>query len=373
VTEPQVRALFNQIAEGEAGPSRVDTQLALRRGRARLRWRRARMAATPVLAAAAVAVVALAVAAGPARPGAGPAAAGPVAPRQFHPLNPYVSFGWLPAGESLSQGGARRTEVYMEADSPSSFGFGLGIYARGQCHLTSSARGLKCSGETPLQDQTARFSEPAPAVDGHRAFWAGTNLVWPYALGGWAWLSIPVTNFSALRHDPVMQRQAIKVARHLRFGAATPPLVFPAQLSGLASQWRISELHYQAEDGVLHADSYTLTTGTSRFFPHVGDLGIWTNTPYIDVHPAPRTGTCSPHDPATQNTSEIINGYRVVVKRMTAGGHPEQELCAAHADGLWVDIIEFGPHPTVGVTSLFRHHLQLLGTNPANWTKNPVG
>ncbi len=99
MTESQVRALFNQIADGEAGPSRVDTQLALRRGRARLRWRRACVAGAPVLAAATAAAVALAVAAGPARPGAGLAAgAGPAAPRQFSPLILNVSFGWLPAG-----------------------------------------------------------------------------------------------------------------------------------------------------------------------------------------------------------------------------------------------------------------------------------
>ena len=324
--EPQVRALFNQIADGQTPPSRVDTQLAVRRGRARLRWRRVCVASVPVLAAAAVAVVALAVAAGPGRPGAGPAAAGPTAPRQFNPLIPYVSFGWLPAGLSLDQGGAWRGAVYMDAGSTSSLpGWGLTVYARGQCHLTSAGRGLKCAGETPLEDATARFSEPAPAVHGHSAFWAGTNLVWHYARSGWAWVNIPVQDFSALRHDPVMQGQAIKIARHLRFGAATPPLVFPAKLTGLTGKWRISDLHYGAAAGVLQADSYTLITGTSRFFPTVGDLGIWTNAPYVDIHPAPRAGTCSPHDPSTQNTSKIINGYRVVVKHSSAGGHPEQD------------------------------------------------
>jgi hypothetical protein len=49
-----------------------------------------------------------------------------------------------------------------------------------------------------------------------------------------------------------------------------------------------------------------------------------------------------------------------------------QEVCAAHADGLSVDIEEFGPHPSIGVASLFKH-LRLLGTNPANWTSNPIG
>jgi hypothetical protein len=49
-----------------------------------------------------------------------------------------------------------------------------------------------------------------------------------------------------------------------------------------------------------------------------------------------------------------------------------QEVCAAHANGFWADIEEFGPHPTIGVVSLFRH-LRLLGTNPANWTSNPIG
>ena len=39
--ESQIRALFTEIAHGEPAPSQVDIQLARRRGRARLRWRRA--------------------------------------------------------------------------------------------------------------------------------------------------------------------------------------------------------------------------------------------------------------------------------------------------------------------------------------------
>jgi hypothetical protein len=375
MTESQLRALFNQIADDEPGPSRVDTKLLLRRGRARVRWRRACVAGAPVLAA--VAVVALAVTAGPVRPGPGPAAgAGRVAPCQFNPVVPYVSFGWLPEGESLYSGDVRPTEMFLAAGRPANGPeWGLNVYARGQCHLAGPDRGLKCPHQG-LDGTTARFkfTARAPAVDAHRAFWTGTSLVWQYAHGGWAALTWPASVPNGTpRQDTVAQRQAIKIAEHLRFGAATPPLVFPAQLTGLTSQWRISDVYYLPDAGVLRAESFMLTTGTSRYLPHVGDLGVWTNAPYVEIHPSPRNGTCTPHDPATNNTSEIINGYRVVVKRMTIGGVPQQELCAAHADGFWLSIIEFGPHPSIDVASLFRQHMRLLSTNPANWTKNPIG
>ena len=50
MTEPQIRELFTELA-GEPVASRVDPQFARRRGRARLRWRRACVAGTSVLAA----------------------------------------------------------------------------------------------------------------------------------------------------------------------------------------------------------------------------------------------------------------------------------------------------------------------------------
>ena len=83
MTESQIHALFTEIADGDPGPLRVDTQLAHRRGRARLRWQRACAAGTPVLAAAAVAVVALGAGAGTARHGAGPASAAGQAALKF--------------------------------------------------------------------------------------------------------------------------------------------------------------------------------------------------------------------------------------------------------------------------------------------------
>jgi hypothetical protein len=299
---------------------------------------------------------------GPAGPGPGPAAAGPAAPRQFNPLVPYASFGWLPAGQSLVSGGITPTASYMDTDEWSLF-----VYAGGQCHLTGSASVLNCPG-AKLQIRRA------PDVAGHRAFWYSPGIVWQYARGGWARISIPAPNLSAvLRSKQGLAGQALKIAGHVRYGVTTQ-LVFPARFSGLPSQWQVhNSSHYERDGGLLRADQYMLTTGSSRFDPHVGDTGVWTDAPYIIVHPAPRKGTCSPHDPSSKNTSAIINGYRVVLKRTHIDGVPMQELCGAHADGLWFDIQVFGAHPSIDVTSLFRDHMRLLGTNPADWTSQPIG
>jgi hypothetical protein len=75
------------------------------------------------------------------------------------------------------------------------------------------------------------------------------------------------------------------------------------------------------------------------------------------------------HDLNAAGLNEL--NMRVDLVRVSAGGFPEHEACAAHADGLWADIIEFGSHPTTSVTSLFRQ-LRLLGTYPADWTRNPI-
>jgi hypothetical protein len=364
--ESQLRALFAEIAGGEPASSRVNVELARHRGRARLRWRRACVAGGSVLAAAAVA--ALAVGVGPAQPSPGPAAAGPAAPRQFSPLVPYASFGWLPAGESLIEGGLRPTESYMDAGPSSDPEWTLAVYARGQCHLTGSASGVNCPGaKLPI-------SQRAPDVAGHRAFWYSPGLVWQYARGGWARLSIPAPNLSAVLHSKQgLAGQALKIASHVRYDVPTP-LVFPARFSGLPSQWQVHNIsYYEPDGGLLRADEYMLTTGSSRFHPRVGDSGVWTDAPYIIARPAPRKGTCSPHDPSSQNTSEIINGYRMVLKRFHLGGLAVQELCGAHADGLWFDIQVFGAHPSIDVATLFKDHVRLLGTNPANWTTNPIG
>jgi len=365
--ESQVRALFAQIADGEPASSQVDTRLARSRGRARLRWRRACMAGGSVLAAAAVA--ALAVAVGPIRPSPGPVAAGPAAPRQFSALVPYVAFGWLPAGQSLNQGGISPTVVSITAGSSGDPWWGLDVYARGQCHLTGSGSVLNCHGST-----TVPLSRRAPDVAGHRAFWYDTGIVWQYARGGWAAMSIPGGSLSAALHGKQgFAGQALKIARHVRYGVTTR-LLFPVRFSGLPGRWQVHDiLNYVPYGGLPGADWYMLTTGSSRFHPHVGDLGVWTDAPYITVRPAPRKSACGTMSPGSQVTSETIDGYRVGLKRSYLDGLPLQELCDAHAGGLWLDIQVYGAHPSIDVVTLFRDYTRLLGTNPANWTTSPIG
>ena len=384
--ESQLRTLFTEIAGAEPGSSQVDTQLAHHRGRVRLRWRRAGVAGAPVAAAAAVVAVALAVgAAGP--PGPGPVS-GPAAPRQFSVLDPYLSFGWQPPGVSVIEGGTSRQLVWLNAarkvDSPKEWS--AGVYAAGQCHLTSRAAAghrapaapapsagpagtgpeLKCRAPEGI---TADITGRAPAVAGHRAFWAGPKygpeLVWQYARNGWADLSLPGIGNSPL--PAADKRIAVHIASQLRYGAATPPLLFPFQLTGLPSRWRVSSLTYVPDARVLRVGSLALGAGPPNLGAD-GGLVYETGLPYSTFEPATRrTESCG------RGKTEIINGYRVTVNHQTEGTLLNQSLCAGNADGLSLSISEFGAHPAISAVGLFGHHMRLLGRHPANWTPNPIG
>jgi hypothetical protein len=398
--ECQVRALFTEIASSEPGYSQVDTQLAHRRGRARLRWHRACVAGAPVLAGATVAAVALAVsAAGPSRPGPSPVAAGPTAPRQFSVFDPYLSFGWLPAGVSALEGGTSRQQVWLTAghklDSPMTWS--IAIHAAGQCHLTNPAPAgsqtpgasapaarptgtagtgamLKCRGP---QGTPETITGRAPAVDGHRAYWAGPLLAWQYARNGWAEMNVPWMRGGSPGQpgylQPANRREAIKIASQVRYGAVTPPLLFPFQLTHLPSRWQVSSLTYVPQAGVLRASELALGAGPPNLGAD-GGLVYETGLPYFLFEPATRrTETCG------RGTTEIINGYRAVVSHMTesnlANTHTlvRQSLCAGKADGLSLYISEFGAHPAISTADLFGHHMRLLGRHPAGWTKQPIG
>jgi hypothetical protein len=371
--EQQIRDLFAETAGREPpAPAQVDLQAARRRGRAMLRWRRAGLTGASVLVAALVATLVVVVPAGPAPR---PAVTGPAAPLHFSPLVTNLSFGWLPPGMSVQQGGVLPTEAFADTGSSAHpvFGWGVYVFSRGRCHVTRSARLLACPPDPPGGTNSVVLSGPAPSVAGHRAFWSTRELVWEYAPGGWAQLMGPVAEGQTLRHDPALRTTAFRIAANLHVGPDTPHLKFAERFPGLKGQSRFTDLHYFADRGTLQATQFILLNEGSRFLRHVGDSGVWTNAAYVIGERAPHNGTCSPGDPNTQSTRVIINGYHMWVKRGTSGVLAKQEICGAHAGGLWFDIQEFGSHPSIGVTKLFRDHVHLLGRNPASWTQDPLG
>jgi hypothetical protein len=377
VIESQLGGLFHEIAQGEPAMSGVDTQLAHRRGRARLRRRRAGLAGTPVLAAAVAVIVALTVGAAPSRPAAGPAT-GTAAPREFNPLVPYLSFGWLPPGIKLVDGDILRQVVSLDGARKifDPRDWGLSVYAAGQCHLTAQARNLKCT--SAAYGLTSKIDGRAPVVRGHRAFWSGYYLIWPYARGGWALLSAPFPNvpYKGPKRVPSIERQAVKIADNVRYGAATPPLVFPFQLTGLPANWHVSSVFYVPNAGDLQASRWALSA--SKPDPGAdGGLEYQKDLPYFEnIGPATSRSSCYVYS-ARKNFSDksvvkIIHGYRVVETKLQRGG-VRQDLCSAHADGLSIYISQFGAHPPMTPDTLFRDHLRLLGPDPAKWTTKPIG
>jgi hypothetical protein len=344
--EDQIRELFTGIASAEPVTSRVDAERARRRGRARLRWRRAAATGTPLLAAATAVAIAVTVGLAPAHLHQGAAATGngPAAPRQFDPLVPYLSFGWLPAGMSLMRGGVSRTAAFMDAGTRASSpnGWSLGVYAAERCHLTPGAKEWTCGSAGP----SIEITRPAPAVHGHRAWWvnpgriwwANAGLVWQYARNGWAWLSLPNMYHYSPQQVAAVRRDAIRIAAHIRYGAPTRPLVFPAQLVHVPGNWRVSSVLYSPDGRVLRASSYALAGGRPSLGSD-GGMDYQRGLPYIGIDPASPESTCPRRG---ESRREVINGVRVVVSHTAAGGLPRQDL--------W-----------------------LLGGNPANWARNPFG
>jgi hypothetical protein len=373
--EDQVRALFTGIADGEPTPSRVDTGLAHRRGKARLRWRRAGLAGAPVLAAAAVVAVVLATGVGPFRAGPGPEVVPQTAaPRQFNPLAPYAAFGWLPAGNPVLTGGSSRSLVFQLAGpGVAQRPWMLDVAAAGYCRLAPAAQELTCRTGPTKQGQNWRITAPAPAVLGHRAFWARTGqdsqgyLVWQYARGGWALL----TKVSPDPPTPAWRAQALKVAEHVRYGPhAAPPLNFPLQLIAVPAAWRVSALTYVPRGTVSQVSEYSLAASPTALYPSgFSQPGL----PDITIAPAGARSSC-PSLP--RSVRRVVNGYHVVVTNIPAGSQgpqqPEQLLCAADADGLTVNIKVLGGHPVLGAVSLFAHHMALLGPHPAHWYILPI-
>jgi hypothetical protein len=365
--EARVRGLLELAAATEAPPPRVDVELARSRGRRKLRWRRASLAVAPAVAVIAVLAAAVAVSgSGGAAPGLGkvPAAHGQVTPPQrFSLQSPYATFGWLPPGESLDGGTIGPATVYLTAGP--SVSWALTAYVAGFCNLTSEQvlRQLGQHHQSQLTCASAAggsvygITSPAPRVDGHAAFWttSHTYLVWQYADRSWAALAPPKSAAAGV---------VIKVAGNVRYGAAGSPVKFPVQLVGMPAGWMLAYVHFAADAGVLGASQYGLT-GT----------GVGADSPMFTTDPTAGSGSSCYYYPDGQSARRTINGYRVTVNHLPAanGNPPVEQVCAPSADGLAVFVSTYGSHASPNAVSIFRGHMRLLGTDPANWTTKPLG
>jgi hypothetical protein len=372
--EAGARALLERVAGNEAPPTRIDIALARRKGRARLRWRRAAIVGgVPVVAA--IAAVAMIVGGMlPART-SGPVAVrgNVVTPHRFNPLIPYASFGWLPSGKHITAAYTSAASEDLEVGptgSPRSWD--LMVYTVGSCnHTSGQLLRLLHGGHQPTMKCTLNWgasggghptlanpvSAVAPPVNGHRAFWArpvcNTNqcnlaaamLVWNYAPGGWARLSGP------------SRSDALKIADNVTFGASTGHAIrFPVTITGPSPSWRVTMVQSAPYGGVLAAQQWDLgTTAAALSFT------------VLPQRVAKVSGTCNLQPPRAAR-HQMIGGFPVTTT-ITAQG---SQACTPHAHGMSVYIFT-GAKMAPDAIAIFAHHLRLLGPNPAAWTTQPLG
>jgi hypothetical protein len=380
--EAGARALLERLSTTEPPPSRVDIALARRRGSTLLRRRHWALAAAPLLAAVLVAALVLGVG---AITGAGGGPRIPPAPltrsahHQFNPLAPYAAFGWLPKGvpRDLNSPYSTPTQLQLGVGSAAKGHFSLTVWARGACNLDAAqVRADLRRQHRPLLDcedaslgWAANLSRRAPAVGGRPAFWFdGHMLAWEYAHHAWA------TLYVSRRGTPIPPATTVKVAAHVRYAATPKPAVkFAFRLTGLPTSWRVLSAPWRATaDGLLAGGSnefggYVIVGRADG--PVTGTIG--------QIVITPGKSNC----PFFRGSSQriVLGGVTAIVTHFTpSGARPYQGLCISETNGLHVFFLEF-PEPGRagfafgGVTGVFRHHLRLLGPNPAHWTTRPLG
>jgi len=387
--EAGARALMERLSTTEQPPSRMDVGLARQRGGTLLRRRRWVLARAPLLAAAAAAALVLGISAitGPGGgPGIPPTPSAPQVRHPFDPLAPYAAFGWLPKAvpRNVSSPNSTRTQLQLDAGSAAKGQFSLTVWARGTCNLDAAQvrAGLRrqhhplldCEDADTKTGWAANLSRRAPAIAGRPAFWFdGHVLAWEYARRAWATLSV------SRRGTPIPAAAIVKVAAHVRFAATAKPAVkFPFQLTGLPASWRmLSVAGWRATaDGLLAGTSMELGSSTTVGRvdgPITGTVGSIAITPG-------RSGCPFFHDSTEASSQRVsLGGVTAIVTNFTGSGAPPyQGLCISVTNGLHVSFLEFpGPgHAGFafgGVTGVFKHHLRLLGPDPANWTTRPLG
>jgi hypothetical protein len=276
---------------------------------------------------------------------------------------------------------SNQTQLQLAAGSAAKGNFELTVWARGACNLDAAQvrAGLRRQHHPLLDCEDAKLgwganlSRRAPAVAGHPAFWFdGHMLAWAYARHSWA------TLYVSRRGTPIPAATTVKVAARVRFAATAKPAVkFPFQLTGLPASWRVTSVVWRASvDGLLVSTSRELggsnTVGRPNG-PVTGTIG------YIIITPG--KSRCPFFRGSSEGSSERVSlgGVTAIVTNFTASGaRPYQGLCIPETGGLHVSFLEYQEPGRAGfafggVTGVFRHHLRLLGPDPANWTTRPLG
>lgn len=371
--ENAARSLLEQVAGAPAPPSLVDIAKARRIGRRHLRLRRY---GAPVATVSAVAVVAGLVASGtlPIADGGRPAPGANSAATHshaFNPLVPYMTFGWLPPGYSVS---AKPMHVYsimaltvetLEASDHSGGSIAFMVFPVGQCHLTGPLTGpgrhrsqLTCGGlQTPVGLGPVAVTGPIPGVlGGHAYWWADTGRKYHGLVlrGDKAWVDIDST---------IAPATELRIAAHVRFGSGRP-LAFPFRLAGLPSRWRIGSSTPWTLGGRPVSSGLMLGPGPSY------------NQVEVSAAHANMPGFCG-RDTGWQWVT--VGGHRGILR--TVYGDHFQTLCFEDVGGLAVAVTVSRPFSGAplaaaegsgGVIDVFLHHLRLLGPDPARWTTHPI-
>jgi hypothetical protein len=369
--EQTLREYFQEMAAPELPPGPVSLSAAARKGRARIRLRRASVIGAPIFAAGSVLTIAIAsVAIG--GPGAKPSAPGdrPTAPAHFSLTRPYGWIAGLPyriaAHTTVSMNRTSEIMTYVPSQTSEAF---FTVFSAGQCDLQGQK--LLCAKPMNPGFGTYALGRRVGTVDGFPAYWqqgtkSWTGLSWRYADGGWALLEFTVHGDRSAGLAATLQ-----LARKARFGPhAGPPVVYPVQLRSVPADWHLNTVSADLwRDRVLRAGAFILTPGVSdRTVAFSNQGALW----FAMLTGASQQGTNKIVYICPSGPTRVVSGVKVVLGRYDYVAGAPHELCAPTADGLHFAYI-VGLHPPIGVIALFARHLRLLGPNPEHWTTRLVG
>jgi hypothetical protein len=381
MNEDTVRTLLADVVDTSEPPSLISIDAARKAGRRR-------QLANRVIAPVAVGAIAAVVAAGvmvvphfrTANTGAGStfSAAGTVqaaqtardtpaptapAPTEFNALTVPVSFGWMPEGVTEDQAAINLTQTSLTMILTD--GMTLNVSVRGW--YPSDQYNMSVRGAFP----GVKTDKKAPAVNGHPTYWSVAlrggkwtrdGIEWEYAPGAWAhlyggmWIGYPN-----------IQAQDLKMAASIRFDAQQPVSVPFKFTRGLPSGWQVTETQSVVRNG--HVAAFEVGASPAGF-----------TLPATAISGSALSITDDPTQQACQFTSPPPTSWITADGTrwgfwVTSGPKGDQGNCATtRVDGVgYVNMYYYwaGHNQALSLANLVQS-MKFLGSNPADWTTNPL-